>query len=504
MPNVASFPGILRALRWIGMSPEKEFSNNPGAVATKQPLCVDLDGTLVRSDTLHEGLLSAAKGWRSFSRVLAALPKGKAHFKAVVAEMGPTDPSLLPYNRKLLQYLRDEKQVGTHLVLATAANSRIALAVAEHLGLFDEVIASDATTNLRGDRKAHALSERFGKHGFRYAGNDRADLPVWRVASNAVLVNTSARVSKSAATITTIEAEIQDKRATLRSIVRALRPYQWSKNLLVFVPILTAHAEADPRSWLFALLNFVAFCCVASASYLVNDLLDLPADRIHVRKRNRPLASGALPIAIAFLLIPLLYAIGAVFAFLSHVPLLLALYVAVTMAYSWQLKKMPLIDFFTLSALYVLRLFAGGKSSGHPVSLWLLAFSSFFFLSLALVKRVAELKAYEGSGTLSKRAYAHEDTQTLEVMGIASSFASIVVLALYVQSDVTVQLLHYARPELLWPIVPLMLFWQCRIWLSTARKYMLDDPIVYAAKDWVSWLVGITMLASMALARLHK
>jgi 4-hydroxybenzoate polyprenyltransferase/phosphoserine phosphatase len=486
------------------MTRATELASSVEGVAKKQPLCVDLDGTLVRTDTLYEGLISAAKEWRSFSRVLAALPRGKAHFKAVVAEVGRTDSSLLPYNCELIQYLRNEKQEGTHLVLATAANSKTAAAVAEHLGLFDEVIASDTTNNLRGEMKARALAERFGEQGFRYAGNDRTDLPVWRVASNAVLVNTSARVSKAAAAVTPIEAEIQDRRAILNSIVRALRPYQWSKNLLVFVPILTAHAEADPRSWLFASLTFVAFCCVASANYLVNDLLDLPADRKHARKRNRPLASGVLPIAVAFLLIPLMYGVGAVFARLSNVPLLVALYVAVTMAYSWKLKKMPLIDFFTLSALYVLRLFAGGKSSGHPVSLWLLAFSSFFFLSLALVKRVAELKAYEGSGTLSQRAYAPEDTQTLEVVGIASSFASTVVLALYVQGDVSVQPFQYARPELLWPIVPLMLFWQCRIWLSTARKYMLDDPIVYAAKDWVSWLVGFIMLVSMALARLHR
>jgi 4-hydroxybenzoate polyprenyltransferase len=479
-------------------------SLDSGTPTSKQPLCVDLDGTLVRTDTLYEGLISAAKSWRRLSRVLVALPRGKAHFKMVVAEVAPTDSSLLPYNSALLQYLEIEKQGGTRLVLATAANSRTATAVVEHLGLFDEIIASDETNNLRGDSKARALVERYGARGFRYAGNDHSDLPVWRVASNAVLVNTSGRVSKATRAVTVIEAEIQDKRAVLRSVIRAMRPYQWSKNLLVFVPILTAHAEADRRSWLFASLTFVAFCCVASASYLVNDLLDLPADRKHVRKRTRPLASGALPISVAIVLIPLLYGAGAVFALLSNVPLLLALYVAVTSAYSWQLKRMPLVDFFTLSALYVLRLFAGGKSSGHPVSLWLLAFSSFFFLSLALVKRVAELKAYEGSGTLSQRDYAPEDTQTLEVMGIASSFASTVVLALYVQGDVSVLPFQYPRPELLWPIVPLMLFWQCRIWLSTARKYMLDDPIVYAAKDWVSWLVGFLMIVSMALARLRR
>ena len=475
-----------------------------GVVVTNQPLCVDLDGTLVRTDTLYESLIAAAQKWPGFLRALAALPAGKARFKAVVAELGPLDASLLPYNDALLAYLAKEKQEGTRLVLATAANRRIAEAVNGHLNLFDDVIASDEIQNLRGETKARVLTERFGKRGFRYAGNDRADLPVWREASSAVLVNTSSNVSKAAAGVAPIEAVFQDKRSLLRALFRALRPYQWSKNFLVFVPILTAHAERDLHSWFFALLTFLAFCSVASANYLVNDLLDLPADRNHLRKRNRPLASGALPIAIGFPLIILLYGVGAVFAQLSTVSYLIALYVAVTTIYSWKLKKLPLIDFFTLSGLYTLRLFAGGRASGHPVSLWLLAFSSFLFLSLALVKRVAELKTTEVGGTLRQRAYAFEDTQSLEVMGIASSFASTLVLTLYIQTDASVQQLHYERPELLWMIVPLMLFWQCRLWLSTARKYMQDDPIVYAARDWVSWIVGICILASMALARLPR
>jgi 4-hydroxybenzoate polyprenyltransferase/phosphoserine phosphatase len=473
------------------------------AKVTKKPLCVDLDGTLVRTDTLFESLIAASREWRGFLDVLAALPKGKAHFKAVAANLGPIDSTLLPYDPEVLQYLQREKEEGTRLVLATAANRKIAEAVAAHVGIFDEVIASDDNHNLRGDAKAQALAERFGELGFRYAGNDRMDLPVWRVASSAVLVNTSEKVARAAAATTHVETQIRNKRPLVRAGIRALRPYQWSKNLLVFVPVITAHAETDPRSWLFAFLTFVAFCSVASANYFVNDLLDLPADRKHPRKRTRPFASGALPIRAGFIFIPLLYTIGAVFAQLSKVPQLVVLYVALTMAYSWKLKRMPLIDFFTLAALYVLRLFAGGKASGHTVTLWLLGFSSFLFLSLALVKRVAELKAHEGIGTLNQRAYAVEDTQALETMGIASSFASTVVLALYIQNDMSAQQAQYAHPELLWPIVPLMLFWQCRLWLSTTRKYMLDDPILYAARDWVSWAIGIVMLVSMALARWH-
>jgi 4-hydroxybenzoate polyprenyltransferase/phosphoserine phosphatase len=471
----------------------------------KQPLCVDLDGTLVRTDTLYETLVAVIKNgdglWPTINTVLS----GKAAFKAIAALHGSIDAKLLPYNANLLEFLKKEKQEGTTLILATAANRKIAEAVALHVGLFDEVIASDASRNLRGLEKAHALTERFGFRAFRYAGNEANDVPVWRAASSAVLVNAPVGVRKAAAAVTSVEAEIRDQPFRIRAAIRAMRPYQWSKNILVFAPILTAHAEKDLTSWFYALITFVAFCCLASASYLVNDLLDLQADRRHARKRNRPLASGALSIRNAVLLLAFLYVIGAILAVLSTVPLLLLMYVLVTLAYSSRLKQLPLVDFFTLSSLYVLRLFAGGKASGHPVSLWLLAFSSFFFLSLALVKRVAELKAYEIAGQqLSRRGYAREDTNTLEIMGIGSSFASTVVLALYVQGDLAAQTIQYARPELLWPIVPLMLFWQCRIWLSTARRYMDDDPIVYAAKDWVSWLVGVCILLSMALARLPR
>jgi 4-hydroxybenzoate polyprenyltransferase len=470
----------------------------------KQPLCVDLDGTLVRTDTLCEALVAVIKNGKGLWPTICALPSGKAAFKAIAALHGPFDPKLLPYNAKLIEFLEKEKREGTTLVLATAANHKIAEAVKVHLGLFDEVIASDATRNLRGVEKARVLAERFGSRAFRYAGNDETDIPVWRSASGAVLVNAPASVRKAAAAVTNVEAEIHDQPGRVRAAIQAMRPYQWSKNILVFIPILTAHAEKDLRSWVYALITFVAFCSLASASYLVNDLLDLAADRNHARKRNRPLASGALSIGEALLLILLLYGIGALLAILSAVPLLLLLYVVVTLTYSSKLKPLPLVDFFTLSSLYVLRLFAGGKASGHPVSLWLLAFSSFFFLSLALVKRVAELKTQEAGSYLNQRGYAFADTNALEIMGIASSFASTVVLALYVQGDLAAQTVQYARPELLWPIVPLMLFWQCRIWLSTARKYMDDDPIVYAAKDWVSWLVGACILVSMALARLPR
>ena len=466
------------------------------------PLCVDLDGTLIQSDTLFESVVALLRQWDALLRMPYWLMHGKARLKKELAERAALDPALLPYCTELLSYLQDQKNRGRRLVLATAADQLIAQGVARHVGVFDEVIASDGTTNRRGQAKAEALCVRFGKGQFSYAGNGRADVPIWRSAGSAVLVNVSPGVARAVQKATKLEHRIDRRPSRLRALLRAFRPYQWSKNVLVFVPILTSNALAERQGWLYAGLMFVAFCAVASALYLVNDLTDLSADRRHPRKRERPFASGALPLITGLGLIPALILLGGAAAFASGAPLFVFLYALLSLSYSLKLKEMPLVDLFTLAALYTLRLFAGGQASGHPVSLWLLAFSSFLFLSLVSIKRVAELGGMVREGILrtARRGYGVDDAGLLVAMGMGASFASSVVLALYVQSEVTV--LHYARPLVLWAIVPLMLFWQCRLWLSTARGYMRDDPIVYAAHDWVSWLVGAALMGTLLLARL--
>jgi 4-hydroxybenzoate polyprenyltransferase len=352
--------------------------------------------------------------------------------------------------------------------------------------------------NLKGARKAAALVERFGERGFAYAGNDRSDLDVWCHANSAIVINATRSVAGKAAATTSIEKSLNDVRSPVLAVLRALRPYQWVKNLLVFVPIATAHDLNDAAAWSSAGWIFAAFCATASGIYVVNDLLDLKADRLHPRKRRRPFASGALSpllglgISIAFL------AAGAFFAAQTHAALLVALYAVATLSYSLWLKEFPLVDIFVLAGLYTLRLFAGGDATGHPVSLWLLGFSSFFFLSLALVKRVSEMMTLTKSSA-ARRGYWAADVPILQLMGIASGFTSVVVLSLFVQDETTSRL--YASPALLWCTVPLILFWLCRIWLSTARGYMHDDPIVYAAKDWVSWIVSLTVFGTLAAAK---
>ena len=321
-----------------------------------------------------------------------------------------------------------------------------------------------------------------------------------------MLVNAPKSVCKAAAAVTRIETHVDDRIPWTRALLKALRPHQWVKNVLVFVPIVTASALFDMVAWRDALLMFFAFCCTASAIYVVNDLTDLAADRQHQRKRHRPFASGALPLYHGPIVVPGLLLLGGGLAAAAGAFHVVVLYAVCSMLYSFKLKSLPLVDVFMLAALYTIRLFGGGEAAGYPVSLWLLGFSSFLFLSLAIVKRVAELMTLApatGHKTGHKpagRGYRAGDLDILRLMGVASSFTSCLVLALYVQSDLALGL--NKLDQLYWGIVPLMLFWQCRIWLATARGKMHDDPIVYAAKDPTSWVIGGSVFAIAAMAHL--
>jgi 4-hydroxybenzoate polyprenyltransferase len=462
------------------------------------PLCVGLDGTLVHCDTLVESLAAGMRDRRTWRAFLMLLTKGRAAMKKEMARIAPVDASTLPYNDSLLEYLRTEKERGRELVLVTAADRSTAEAVNAHLRLFDRVLASDGRQNLKGARKAHALVDLFGEKGFVYAGNDRNDLLVWRHAGGVIVVNAGRSVAARAAELAHVERHVKRNHSQGRAIISALRPHQWVKNFLVLVPIATAHALDDASAWAGAGWTFAAFCATASGIYILNDLSDLRADRIHPRKRHRPFASGALSLPLGLGVSAGLLGVGMLFAAQAGVITLIILYAAMSLSYSLWLKEFPLVDVFVLAGLYTLRLFAGGEASGYSVSLWLLGFSSFFFLSLALVKRVSEIMALAG-GSAPRRGYLGRDISVLQLMGIASGFTSIVVLALFVQDEATS--LQYSSPALLWSTVPLILFWICRIWLSTARDYMHDDPIVYAAKDWVSWLVMLAVFVALTAAK---
>jgi 4-hydroxybenzoate polyprenyltransferase/phosphoserine phosphatase len=478
-----------------------QYRSAPRTSLSMMPLCVDLDGTLTRSDTLVESVMTLGVGMRLASALLTLIARGRAAFKDAMAKHASVDAELLPYNQGLLAYLREQKAAGRYLVLATAANEATGRAVAAHLGLFDEVVASDESQNLRGAAKAAALCARFGERGFVYAGNDASDLHIWRVAGAAVLVNTPASLSRRVSEIAPIETTLPaDGSVSPGLLLRAMRPHQWVKNLLVFVPILTAHAIGETRAWVSAALMFVAFAATASGIYLINDATDLVADRRHPRKRTRPFASGELSLRSGMIASVLLLAFGLGLSVISGGLIVIVAYAAMSLSYSLKLKEMPLADVFLLGALYTIRVYGGAVVTGHALSLWLLGFSGFLFLSLAILKRVTELEASKKTspGWVNRRGYSTEDLPILLTFGCAASFASSLVLALFVQREATAS--QYASPILLWATVPIMLFWQCRLWLSTARGYMLDDPIVYSARDWVSWVAGGTVVALLILA----
>ena len=458
------------------------------------PICVDLDGTLVRTDTLAENIVAVMRNLRVMALIPLWFLGGKAHFKAKIAEHRIPDPELLPYNKTVLRYLKKEKERGRMLYLVTAANKRVADAINIHLNLFDDIIASDLSQNLRGRKKAEALANKFGKRKFIYLGNDATDLHVWKVAHSGILVNTSKRVAKKAVKIVKISDQFTDHTSNKFVLLKAIRVHQWVKNLLIFVPILTSGHFVDLVAWSSAITAFFAFCAGASATYLLNDIFDLEPDRKHPQKCNRPFASGALSIKVLFVVGPILLLLGLLLAFLSKVLILLITYIVISLSYSIKLKKLPLIDLFVLSGLYTIRLFSGGEATEYHVSQWLLAFSGFLFFSLANVKRVAEIKLIKSLNRNESfsRSYSSEDALFLQTMGLASSFVSCLVLALYVQSNVAMNL--YLNSKLLWCLVPIILFWQCRMWFSTSRGHMHSDPIIYAAKDWVSWIVGISIV----------
>jgi 4-hydroxybenzoate polyprenyltransferase/phosphoserine phosphatase len=461
-----------------------------------RPLCVDLDGTLLRTDLLVESVFALFKQNILYVFLLPIwLLKGKAHLKQQVADRVDMDISLLPYHDDFLAYLRQEHAQGRRLVLATASNEKFAEAVALFLGIFHDVLASNATTNLSGQRKLKRLQELFGNKGFDYAGNAMVDLPLWKHAEQAVLVNPERGV-KAAAELQGPIAQVFDDREghPLKRYLKALRLHQWLKNLLVFVPLLMAHRFGDVALVWQAVLAFFAFGLCASSVYLLNDLLDLPDDRQHPSKRRRPFAAGSVSIVHGALLIPVLLAVSFGIALLLSIEFagVLALYYAITLAYSLRLKQAALVDVLILAGLYTIRIIAGAAAVSVEPSFWLLAFSMFLFLSLALVKRFTELLTLQQAEreNVSGRGYTAVDLETLSQFGSASAYMAILVLALYINSEAVWDL--YTHPQVIWLLCPLLLYMVMRIWMMARRDELHEDPVVFVIRDRRSqWLAGV-------------
>jgi len=458
------------------------------------PLVVDLDGTLIRTDMLHESALRILRDHPFATlRIPYWLSQGKAALKRKLANHTHFDPTSLPYNHDLLDWLKQQRAEGRTLVLCTASDQAIATAIADHLGVFDDVMASDGTCNLAGKHKAEALEQRFGPAGFDYAGNSNADLAVWQRARQAIVVNASASLAQKAAACCEVGQVFPSPPLSFSVWRQVLRMHQWLKNALLFVPLFAAHQLTDPPTWLALVLAFFSFSLCASSVYIANDLLDLDSDRQHPRKRNRPFASGRVPAWMGVALLPFLW-LGSLALALpvgGAFPPWLAFYFLLTCAYSWGLKRLMLVDCLTLAMLYTLRIVAGAAAAGMPLSFWLLAFSVFLFLSLAFVKRYAELEVQllNGKEKAHGRGYYTSDAPLIQTLGVTSGYASVLVLALYLNSEAVLKL--YRAPECVWGAVPVMLFWVSWMWMQAHRGNMHDDPLVFAMKDKASLLAGV-------------
>jgi len=473
------------------------------ARTTSVPLAVDLDGTLIRTDMMWESLVRLLrKNPFAALAALGHLVRGRAYFKQQLAARVRVEPDSVPYHEPFLRWLQTQRHAGRTLVLATASDVNLARPIAAHVGLFADVLASDGNINLRNAAKRDALTQRFGERGYDYAGNSRDDLGVWLGAREAVVVNAPESLARRAAQITRLGETFCDHSSRLRAVGRAVRPHQWIKNLILFVPVLTAHQLTDQIILLQSALAFAVFCLAASSVYLWNDLLDLVADRHHATKRWRPFAAGDLPLPYGLLGAPLLLvaALGLSLVLSPQFALVTALYVFVSTSYSWRLKRIAWLDVLFLAGLYTLRLVAGHVATGIAWSNWLLAFAMFIFLSLALMKRLQEIQSVreQAGHEVKGRGYTAQHHAVVVTFGIASGVAAVVVLGLYVNSAQVVTL--YRHPTLLLLVCPLLLVWIARVWRLTYRGRMHDDPTAFAFKDWASYVIGALTLLVMWFA----
>ncbi len=466
------------------------------------PLVVDLDGTLIRTDLLYESYFATmTKGPVHHCSVIGSLLRGKAQLKAYLGSVAAIDYATLPYNNDVLQLIRAARDAGRKVYLATASDRRHADKLAEQVGLFDGVFASDGVRNLSGATKARLLIDTFGEGGFDYVGDRSADLPIWAHARKAYVVSNSEHLVRKTQDLQVPVERLQRPRVTLKVWRKALRVHQYAKNALVFVAMLTAHAYS-PHAFLAALAAFIAFSLCASSVYLLNDLVDLADDRKHPTKCNRPFASGTIPLVYALFVVPALLAAAFVTAALVSTLLVgaLAVYFILTLTYSFSFKRKLIVDVVTLASLYTVRVIAGAIAIAVTPSEWLLAFSMLVFTCLALVKRYIELamRIDKDLPDPTSRNYRLVDLPIVGALAAASGLNAVTIFALYVSSFAVQGV--YRRPEMLWLICPVLLYWLSRIVVLAHRRAIDDDPIIFAIRDRNSLVCGVCLFAIVIAA----
>ena len=469
---------------------------NPKALPV---LVVDLDGTLLRSDMLHETFWSAvSRDWRHALQSIGKLAGGRLALKMFLADRARVDVTTLPYDQTVLNLILDHRKVGGRTALVSASEQGLVRRIADHLGAFDEAHGSHGDINLKGAEKRAFLERRYGDLGFAYVGDSKADLEVWKSAQEIITINATQSVKTRAERLGQPVQHISESVNSVDRLLRVLRPHQWLKNILIFVPLLASHKLGWPATGEGA-LAFIGFCLIASGVYVLNDLIDLSADRAHPRKCHRPFASGAVSPATGVIILPALLFAGISISFLIGwlFTLVITLYFLLTCAYSFKLKRQIGIDIFTLAILYTMRMVAGGVANDTPISSWLLAFSLFFFFAMAAMKRQGELVDLAERNQLSVkgRGWIVDDLKVLNTVVLGSGYLSVLVMALYVNSDEVRAL--YSHPAALWGVCIVLFYWITRAELLTNRGLMHDDPIVFAIKDRASHycLIGIIALA---------
>jgi 4-hydroxybenzoate polyprenyltransferase len=462
------------------------------------PIVVDVDGTLIRTDLLHEALLQfTAKHPHQLWRLPGWLGRGKAGFKAELAEWGDPGLASVPLRDEVVDLIRAAQAEGRPVWLASASERRWVDAIAERIGGITGVMGTDAQVNLAGSAKADALVAAFGPKGFDYIGDTKVDMAVWAAARQQLAVTRSKGFESTVTAAFPAATIIARPRTPLRAYVKAMRVHQWAKNILVFLPVIAAHRVTDLQVVFAALLAFFSFSLAASSAYIINDLLDLPADREHSRKRSRPFAAGTVPVANGVLLSATLMLMALLLATQLPARFLVVLlgYIVLTLAYSLVLKRKMLIDVIVLCGLYTIRVFGGLAATALAPSQWLLMFSLFLFLDLAIVKRCSELIALREAGktTVPGRGYRIEDLSALFPLAAAAGFGAVLIVALYLSSpDVA---LLYSHPKRVYLMCPLLIYWTSRILMLTNRNEMHDDPVIFALTDRVSLLTGVGAVA---------
>lgn len=469
------------------------------------PLVVDLDGSYLKTDTLHELLLLSVRKPAVFFRAFGAyFRSGKAAAKSVLASALPLEAGLLPVNPSVAALIQAESSAGRDVVLATGADARIAAQFIHPAGPFANSLSSDGSTNLTGPRKAAVLVERFGAGGFDYVGNSSVDREVWAAARNSYLATTSSQVPRKLRNMSFFAILEGGGRTRLRAWIKAVRPHQSLKNALLFLPLLAAHELGNVDAWMGAIAGFVVFSLMASSVYLLNDALDLASDRQHAKKRNRPIAAGdILPgsaVAASVMLAVIALVAGSLLGFSFFV--VLCGYAVTTIAYSFWLKRITLVDVLVLAALYMVRIFAGAVLAGIELSFWFIAVSTFLFLSLAFAKRFAEvIAAGDSKVIIPGRGYRSADGLILAALGSGAGVATVVFLASYIQSP-EVQYL-YRSPELLWLVVPLVFYWIANVWIHAGRGDMHVDPVVFALRNQTSQITAVLILIFFLLSAIY-